>query len=233
VASSSATYLQAFENTITGVAKGTATVTVSVGILSATTGTITNPVSATGTVAVTVPTPTTSPITVTPSTLTIPVFETQQFSASAAGNNNNPAVTWSVLQSNGGTITTDGLYTAPSTPGTYTVVATSQADPSQTAIVNVTVVHGAAITVTPSTATVSVYGTQRFVASASAKGATTPAVTWSVLQSDGGSVGTDGTYTAPSTPGTYTVVATSQADPSQTATATVTVVAGSTSFTIK
>lgn len=45
-------------------------------------------------------------------------------------NASNSAVTWSVVQVGGGSITAAGVYTAPATPGTYTVRATSQSDPS-------------------------------------------------------------------------------------------------------
>jgi hypothetical protein len=45
-------------------------------------------------------------------------------------NTSNSAVTWSIVQAGGGSITAAGVYTAPATPGTYTVKATSQSDPS-------------------------------------------------------------------------------------------------------
>jgi hypothetical protein len=49
-------------------------------------------------------------------------------------------VTWSVREgTGGGSITTAGLYTAPGTPGTFHVVATSVADSRQTTEATVTV----------------------------------------------------------------------------------------------
>jgi len=42
----------------------------------------------------------------------------------------NTAVTWSVREAGGGTVSATGAYTAPATPGTYHVVATSTADPT-------------------------------------------------------------------------------------------------------
>lgn len=48
-------------------------------------------------------------------------------------NASDNAVTWSVVQVGGGSITAAGVYTAPATPGTYTVKATSQSDPSASA----------------------------------------------------------------------------------------------------
>lgn len=55
-------------------------------------------------------------------------------------NSSNPAVTWSVVETNGGTITQDGMYTAPSLPGTFRIKAASQADPTKSAMVSVPVV---------------------------------------------------------------------------------------------
>ncbi len=50
------------------------------------------------------------------------------------------SVTWSVTQGSvGGTISPTGTYTAPSTAGTYDVVATSSADPALSAVAAVTV----------------------------------------------------------------------------------------------
>ena len=45
-------------------------------------------------------------------------------------NSPNQAVTWSVVEPGGGSITSDGVYTAPATPATYTVKATSVSAPS-------------------------------------------------------------------------------------------------------
>jgi len=53
------------------------------------------------------------------------------------------AVSWSVVEPGGGSISPDGVYTAPAVPGTYTVKAASQFDPSAsgTAQVVVVVIH--------------------------------------------------------------------------------------------
>ena len=56
-------------------------------------------------------------------------------------------------------------------------------------------------------------------------GAASSAVTWSVVEAQGGTIGATGQYTAPATPGTYTVKATSQADSTASATLSVDVVA--------
>jgi hypothetical protein len=83
-------------------------------------------------------------VAVSPNSATLNIGQTQQFTATVL-NAQNTAVTWSVDGINGGnssvgTITAQGLYTAPSAPGTHNVVATSVQDPtkSDTAIVSVT-----------------------------------------------------------------------------------------------
>ena len=81
---------------------------------------------------------------------------------------------------------------------------------------------GATVSVTPATTQALAGGTAQFQATVT--GPTNTAVTWSVQEGmTGGTIGSMGQYTAPETAGTYHVVATSQADPAATGTATVTV----------
>jgi hypothetical protein len=61
------------------------------------------------------------------------------FSASVSGTS-NLAVTWSVVESGGGTVSAAGVYTAPAIPGTYTVKATSQADAAASATLPIPVI---------------------------------------------------------------------------------------------
>lgn len=85
-------------------------------------------------------------VTVSPSTATLQVGKTQQFTATVSGTTNT-AVTWSVNNVAGdnstvGTISTSGLYTAPNAvPSTnpVTVTATSQADATKSASSSVTI----------------------------------------------------------------------------------------------
>ncbi|MGB8013785.1 MAG: hypothetical protein WCF68_19390 [Terriglobales bacterium] len=69
---------------------------------------------------------------ITPSTTNIFVGKSQQFAANVYGSANT-AVTWSVTEANGGTVSSAGNYTAPMTAGTYHVVATSVANPADSA----------------------------------------------------------------------------------------------------
>jgi len=129
------------------------------------------------------------------------------------------------------TISGSGLLTAPSgpsAPGTYTVSATSQADPTQVARMSFSVSE-IAVQVSPETATVVAANStnakptsQAFTATVT--GAQSTTVTWSIQQGAvGGTIGSGGNYQSGSMPGIYTVVAASTVDPGKTATAKVTV----------
>ncbi len=178
-------------------------------------------------------------VAVTPQTAAVSTGGTAQFTASITGSTNT-AVTWSVQEgAAGGTIDATGLYTAPATAGTYHVVTTSQADATQSSTATVTVTAPAtttttptvvAVAVAPTTAAASTGGTAQF--SATVTGSTNTAVSWSVQEgSAGGAVTSTGLYTAPSAAGTYHVVATSAAAPTQSGSATVTVSAPATTST--
>lgn len=82
-------------------------------------------------------------VTLVPSTATVPKGETQLFVALVTGTGDN-MVRWSVEEGTaGGSITSKGVYTAPSTLGTYHVVATSDADESASATAVVQIVKAA------------------------------------------------------------------------------------------
>jgi hypothetical protein len=69
-------------------------------------------------------------VTVKPNAATLAIGQSLTLQATVLGTS-NAAVTWSVEQVSGGAITDLGVYTAPGTPGTYTVAARSVADPAQ------------------------------------------------------------------------------------------------------
>jgi hypothetical protein len=165
---------------------------------------------------------TTTPISVStaPPSANVPPGGSQPFVAQVSGTTFT-SVDWSIQEgAPGGGITSAGVYTAPASAGVFHVVATSVADPTKSGSSTVTVSVG--VTVSPSGAPVDVCGTQTFTATV--VGTTNTAVTWSVQEgASGGTITAAGVYTAPSTPGTYHVVATSQADATASGTATVTV----------
>jgi len=131
-------------------------------------------------------------------------------------------VTWSVVETGGGTITDAGVYTAPAIDGTYHVKAVSAVNANWPVTATVKVVPKSVIvTIDPTSATVTANGSKTFTATVT--GPSNTKVTWSVEEQNGGSITSSGVYTAPATAGTYHVKAVSAADPSKSATATVNV----------
>lgn len=189
----------------------------------------------------------TTPITiaVAPTTATVAVGNTQQFTSTVTGTANT-AVTWGVAGGvANGTISNTGLYTAPSAvPNSplVTVTATAQADSTKSASATVTVTGpSTSVSVSPSAATVANFGTQQFMASVN--GAPSTAVNWQVngIAGGGQSIGfisTSGLYVAPSgvptksdgkgnsIATTLTVSAVSQVNSTASASATVTIQPG-------
>jgi len=167
-------------------------------------------------------------VTVSPDSVTVLRDATQPFTASVTGTT-NAAVTWSVEESSGGTITSAGVYTPPQNgAGTFHVVATSQAN-SQAVGEAVVVVPMPQITINPVAVTLRPDGTQTFVATVS--GLTDTAVSFAIQQSAGGQINSAGLYTAPTADGFYNIVASSTEEAAVTASAIVTVTNSSSGFT--
>lgn len=79
-------------------------------------------------------------IQIIPSAVSVSTYNTEQFAFVLLGTPTQN-VTWTVAEAGGGTISSSGLYTAPSTAGTYHVQVASADSPTTTAIATVTV-HG-------------------------------------------------------------------------------------------
>lgn len=179
-------------------------------------------------------------VTISPTSASVAEGDARQFSATVANPTNN-GVTWGLYGSGCagatcGTVSSSGLYTAPSTtpnPATVNLTATSRDDSSKVASAVVTVVPGIKVSVSPTSANVGLGQTQQF--NALVQNTTNTAVNWSVAGggcsgATCGTIGTGGLYTAPSTapnPATVTVTATSQADSRKSGSATVTIGASS------
>lgn len=154
---------------------------------------------------------------ISPIFVSVPMNKSVTFTADVL-RSTNKSVTWAVVESGGGTITSAGVYTAPAIDGTYRVKVTSAVNPSQPTIAIVKVIPANVIVdVTPVSATVAAGGSKAF--SATVTGTSNTAVTWSVVETNGGSVSSYGVYAAPSAAGTYHVKATSLSDPSKSDTA--------------
>ncbi len=165
-------------------------------------------------------------VTVSPSTASVQAGGTQPFTATVT-NNSNTAVTWS-LSPNLGSITTAGVYTAPASVAsnqTVTVTATSVADPTKSANSTLTVTPlTVGVSVSPGTAALTAgSGTVPFAATVT--NAANTSVTWSISPNTG-AISTTGVYTPPASVSgitSVTVRATSVADTTKSATASVTV----------
>jgi hypothetical protein len=166
-------------------------------------------------------------MTISPDSVTLPpkgvrVFTAGIPSTAPAGSR----AVWTINEgAAGGTIDSVGLYTAPSTTGTYHVTATLSTDKTKTATATVSV-SLVAVKLNIDTVTMSPGAKQAFLADVTGNPDTR--VTWRVIESGGGIITTDGVYTAPSAPGTYHVAATSIADETVSARATISVVATTT-----
>ena len=160
------------------------------------------------------PPPTTVSLTLSPSTASLQPGQQAQFTATVSGTSNS-TVNWAV---SGGTISSTGMYKAPSATGTYTVTATSAADPTKSSSAAVTVAAQVSISISPTSSSLQGGAQQLFVAIIS--GTSNTVVTWSA---SAGTIASNGTYTAPSAAGNYTVTAVSVADPTKSASAAVSV----------
>ena len=148
------------------------------------------------------------------------------FTFHAAVTGKDSSVTWSVQEgAAGGTIAPDGTYTAPAKAGLYHIVATSVASPSSTSSATVNV---PAVTLTLSQTKITMDQGATQLVYANVYGAVDRSVSWTFQESGmGGSVSSTGLLTAPTTAGTYHIVATSTWDTTQTATLTLVVEASS------
>jgi hypothetical protein len=172
-------------------------------------------------------------VSVSPENISVPAGKTTQFSAVVRGASNSD-VTWALVGMGGvstvGSITGSGLYMAPAgitADSEAAVVATSVADHNESgsAVVTATPALRAGrrsinISISPSSITMPAAGTQQFAATVNNEPNTY--VRWSAAL---GTISSTGFYVAPDTATQVvdTVTATSRADASKSATATLTV----------
>ncbi len=147
-----------------------------------------------------------------------------QLTAAVAGNTNQQ-VTWSLL-SGPGSLSQSGLYRAPvsiAAQQTVTVEATSSADQTKSATATITLLPAFSLSVSPGSGSLSAGQTLQFTSSVT--GNANQQVTWSIAPAGLGIISASGLYTAPSSIGaqqTVTVRATSVADGTKFASATIT-----------
>jgi hypothetical protein len=190
-----------------------------------------------GSVAPPAPPPSSITVTVTPASGTVLLGETLNFTATVSNSTDN-SVIWSVNGTPGGstqagTISAGGLYTAPSdlpSGASVQVTATSHADSSKSATAAVTVTSDMSISLSPSMASVELGAQQSFQATIQSQGKPDPTIRWTLsgtaCPGSCGTLSANGSYTAPQIlPGSTAVNlgATSVADPSKQATASLTI----------
>ncbi|EKD55883.1 MAG: hypothetical protein ACD_59C00010G0001, partial [uncultured bacterium] len=154
-----------------------------------------------GTAEVTVQAP---PFRLTPTPVTLTYGQTTQFAALVFNEPMTDNITWSVESTNGGSITTAGLYTAPNSENTYIVKAIYNNAFEATAEV---IVRTPVLRLTPS-AVILFYGQQQQFNALVDNATTETNITWSIDTSNGGTIAADGKYAAPNAVGTYVIKAT-------------------------
>jgi uncharacterized repeat protein (TIGR03803 family) len=184
--------------------------------------------------AVTAVGPTLTSIVVTAPQPSVVVGATDQFTATgiysdSSKQNLTGSVTWASSNASAATITTNGATPGLAqgiAPGTTNITASFASMSSPAVPLTVTTAPPITVTVSPTVAQLLTNSTQQFAATVT--GTTNGTVSWAVEEgTSGGTVNPSGLYTAPSSAGTFHVVATSQADSTKTAMATVYVSAGS------
>ena len=163
-----------------------------------------------------------SSVVVTPATATVLRGQSQQFVAEVSGVSDQ-TVTWKAT-TGAGTIDSSGLYTAPS-DGAFagyliTITAISKVSPNVLGSALVTLPSGV-LTIAPDAVVVRPGIAQAFTATV--VGLADTRVTWTVQGTGGGTITSDGLYTAPLATGVYSVAATSSANEDYSTTAVVVV----------
>jgi hypothetical protein len=146
-------------------------------------------------------------VAVTPALLALaPGAASDPLAATVTGSTDT-AVTWSIRETDGGSLDADRHYTAPARPGLYHAVATAHADPLATGETSILVLPD--LRVSPASANLQVGGS---IDLALESGSSTQGVVLSLQEGSkaGTAARTPGTdtvvYTAPNTPGTYHLV---------------------------
>ena len=176
-------------------------------------------------------------VVIAPNSSTVLLGNTLSFSATVS-NTSDTSVSWSVNGISGGspqlgTISPDGLFTAPADlppGGKVQVTATSHADSSKSSTVGVTVSSDIAVSLSPVSSSVELGALQPFHAAITSGGKPDPAIRWSLsgaaCPNNCGAVDGNGNYTAPailpSAPA-VTLAAISVADPSRQNSTTLTI----------
>src|SRR5690242_14381439 len=157
--------------------------------------------------------PAVGPLAVQPASAQLSANQRQQFVLSPS----TVQVSWKVAETNGGSITQAGLYTAPATSGVFHVVATSTTNTGISAQATVTVDTGVRIA---ATSPVNAFACEATALSATVTGSADTGVVWSSPASCG-TITTAGVFTSLRGSGSCVVNAQAHADASKVASITV------------
>jgi|GEM_PF-712617 len=166
------------------------------------------------------PTPTLSSISISPDSASIQTGGNVQFQTTGRMSDGSTSSVTVAYSATGGSVSSSGRYTAPNSAGTYQVIARHASGLADTARVRVTSAPTAptltSIRISPDSATLQPGGKQQFNVSGRMSDGSTSAVTVTYSAS-GGSITSTGSYTAPSSTGTYRVIARHQSGLADTA----------------
>jgi len=151
-------------------------------------------------------------ISVSPTLISMIAGQTQQFTAQGQNTDGSavtsPSVTWTAT---GGSITTGGIFTAGSTPGTYSVKATSTVNTAISGNATVSITNPlVSISISPAAPSVQEGASEQFTATGHFTDGSTGSVSV-VWTATGGTITASGFYTAGSTAGGFAVSATNTA----------------------
>ncbi|MDR3745797.1 MAG: putative Ig domain-containing protein [Acidobacteriaceae bacterium] len=158
-------------------------------------------------------------LTVSPTTATLVAGQPQTFTATVSNDGATPGVTWTASV---GSITSAGVYTAPTPVGaaSATITATSKTDPTKSFAATVTLTPVSTVTISPGNVTLIGGASATFTPVVTGDSYLNAGVTWNLSPSTGaGTITSAGVYTAPAVIGSVTNVmlsATSITDPSRT-----------------
>ena len=161
-------------------------------------------------------------ISLTPAQTSIARGATQQFTVSGSYSDGSTRAVNVTYIASGGTITTSGLYTAGTTAGTFSVIATeSTTGKADTSAITITAPTLTGVTMTPPSATMQTGATQQFTTVGNYSDGSTAAIAVTYAAT-GGSVTSSGLYTAGATAGNYQIVATEAGGRADTSAITIT-----------
>jgi len=163
-------------------------------------------------------------ITAGPQSMSLSVNQTLALTATVSWGSTN-AVTWSILNGGPGSISPAGVYTAPSTIGSSQIVTVQAASVANTAKIATVTINLTPVTISVNPPTTTLNPSQTVQLTGTVIGSSNIGVTWNILNGGPGTVSPSGLYTAPAsiaTSQTVIVQGTSSADPTKTATASIT-----------